>query len=80
MTVAAISFVTYVLAGFVRSPWICLPVGAVLVIGVLSGSPATRTKNAPRSNPDTTHPRPRKRGRGFFCAFLSPIRQTYEPL
>ena len=35
MTVAAISFVTYVLAGFVRSPWICLPVGAVLVIGVL---------------------------------------------
>ena len=35
MTVAAISFVTYILAGFVRSPWICLPVGAVLVIGVL---------------------------------------------
>ncbi len=35
LTVAAISFVTYILAGFVRSAWICLPVGAVLVLAVL---------------------------------------------
>jgi Na+/H+ antiporter NhaC len=35
MTVAAISFLVYILAGFVKSPWVCLPVGAVIVIGLL---------------------------------------------
>ena len=35
ITVVAISFVCFVLAGFVRNPWICLAVGAVLVIGAL---------------------------------------------
>lgn len=35
ITVAAISFVVYILAGFVQSPWICLPVGAVLLVGFL---------------------------------------------
>ena len=34
--VAAISFLVYILAGFVQSAWICLPVGIVLVIGTLS--------------------------------------------
>lgn len=35
MSVAAISFLVYLLAGFVKSAWICLPVGAVLVIAFL---------------------------------------------
>lgn len=35
ITVAAISFVTYIVAGFVQNPWISLAVGAVLTIGVL---------------------------------------------
>lgn len=35
ITVAAISFLVYILAGFVQSPWICLPVGAVLLVGFL---------------------------------------------
>lgn len=34
-SVAVISFLVYLLAGFVRSAWICLPVGAALVIGFL---------------------------------------------
>ena len=32
---AAVSFVTYIVAGFVRSAWIALPVGIVLMIVVL---------------------------------------------
>ncbi len=48
MTVAAISFVTYILAGFVRSPWICLPVGAVLVIAVLLVSRRADKRRAAR--------------------------------
>ncbi len=35
ITVAGISFLVYLLAGFVRTPWVCLPVGAALVIGFL---------------------------------------------
>lgn len=35
ITVAAISFLVYILAGFVQSPWICLPVGIVLLVGFL---------------------------------------------
>lgn len=35
ITVAAISFVVYILAGFCKSAWICLPVGMVLVLGLL---------------------------------------------
>ncbi len=35
VTVAAISFVMYIFAGFVRHAWICLPIGAALVIGFL---------------------------------------------
>ena len=36
ITVAAVSFVTYIVAGFVQSAWIALPVGAVLMIGVIA--------------------------------------------
>ena len=35
MTVAAASFVTYVIAGFVQNAWICLPIGIVLMTGTL---------------------------------------------
>ncbi len=35
ITVAAISFVTYILAGFVPNVWICLPVGIVLTVATL---------------------------------------------
>ena len=35
ITVAAVSFVTYVIAGFVQNALICLPIGIVLMIGTL---------------------------------------------
>ncbi len=35
LVVAVISFVTYIVAGFVQSAWIALPVGIVLTIGTL---------------------------------------------
>jgi len=35
MTVAAVSFVTYIIAGFARSALIALPAGIVLMIGTL---------------------------------------------
>ena len=35
ITVAAVSFVTYVIAGFVQNAFICLPIGIVLMIGTL---------------------------------------------
>ena len=33
--VAAVSFVTYIIAGFVRTAWIVLPIGMVLLVGSL---------------------------------------------
>lgn len=35
MTVAAVSFVTYAVAGFVQNAWICLPIGIILMTGTL---------------------------------------------
>ena len=35
ITVAAVSFVTYIVAGFTKSAWISLPIGAALLIGAL---------------------------------------------
>ena len=35
ITVAAVSFVTYIIAGFVKNPVVCLAVGIVLMIGTL---------------------------------------------
>ena len=35
ITVAVISFVCFVIAGFVQNPWITLSVGAVAVVGTL---------------------------------------------
>ena len=36
VTCAAVSFVTYIIAGFVQNPFICLPVGILLMIGTLA--------------------------------------------
>lgn len=35
ITVAAVSFVTYAIAGFVQNAFICLPIGIVLMVGTL---------------------------------------------
>ena len=35
VTAAAVSFVTYIVAGFVQTPWIALPVGVLLMTGTL---------------------------------------------
>lgn len=35
VTAAAVSFVTYIVAGFVQTAWIALPVGIVLMLGVI---------------------------------------------
>ena len=35
VTVAAVSFVTYAIAGFIRNPFICLPIGIALMVGTL---------------------------------------------
>ncbi|MEZ3436305.1 MAG: Na+/H+ antiporter NhaC family protein [Lachnospiraceae bacterium] len=35
VTVAAVSFVTYAIAGFIRNPFICLPIGVALMVGTL---------------------------------------------
>lgn len=35
VSVAAISFITYIVAGFVRSAWVSLPIGVVLTLGYL---------------------------------------------
>ena len=35
ITVAVVSFITYIIAGFVQTAWIALPIGIVLMLGVL---------------------------------------------
>lgn len=35
LTAAVVSFVTYVITGFVQNVWICLPLGIVLMVGTL---------------------------------------------
>ncbi len=35
ITVAAVSFVTYIVAGFVPNALVCLPIGAALTLGAL---------------------------------------------
>lgn len=36
VTCAGVSFVTYIVAGFVQNPWISLPVGIVLMVGTMA--------------------------------------------
>ena len=35
ITVAAVTFVNYIIAGFVQNAFICLPIGIVLMIGTI---------------------------------------------
>lgn len=35
LSVAVITFITYVIAGYVQSPWVCLPIGMLLVVAYL---------------------------------------------
>lgn len=35
ITVAGISFVMFILAGFIQNAWICLPIGIVLTLATL---------------------------------------------
>ncbi len=37
LTAAAVSFVTYIIAGFVQNPWIPLPIGILLILACLFG-------------------------------------------
>jgi Na+/H+ antiporter NhaC len=47
ITVAAISFVMFLIAGFVPNAWVCLPIGTVLTVGTLVViKMATKNKNA----------------------------------
>ena len=46
ITVAAVSFVTYLLAGFVQNAWITLPIGLALLIIVLLIIRGTQTNRA----------------------------------
>ena len=47
VSVAVISFVTYLVAGFVRSAWIALPVGLLLLLGFLTAAKVlTREKTS----------------------------------
>lgn len=45
ITVAAVTFVTYIIAGFAQSAWISLPIGIILMIGVLFGIKVITQKN-----------------------------------
>ena len=46
MTVAGVSFVTYILAGFVPNAWVTLPVGILLMVGTLLVIRAAGNKKA----------------------------------
>lgn len=42
---AAVSFVTYIIAGFVQNPWIPLPIGIILILACLFGIKASQKNN-----------------------------------
>ena len=54
LTVAAISFVMYIFAGFVQNAWICLPVGVALTLGVVVGLKLLSDKRAEKAAANTT--------------------------
>lgn len=35
LSVAVVSFLSYILAGYIRNPWVCLPIGMLLIAGFL---------------------------------------------
>ncbi len=37
VTAAVVSFITYIIAGFVQTAWIALPIGILLMLGVVFG-------------------------------------------
>lgn len=53
LTVAAISFVMYIFAGFVQNAWICLPVGIVLTVGSVLVIRLVENKLAAKKQPET---------------------------
>ena len=46
ITVAAVCFVNYIFAGFIQNAWICLAIGAVMIVAVLFVIKAVTTKKA----------------------------------
>ncbi len=46
LTAAGVSFVTYLIAGFVKSAWICLPIGFVILLATLFIIKAATAKKA----------------------------------
>ena len=36
VTCAVVSFVAYIIAGFVQNPFICLPIGIIMMVGTLA--------------------------------------------
>lgn len=46
MLVAGVSFVTYIIAGFIPNAWVCLPIGIVLMLSVLFVIRAVQKKRA----------------------------------
>ena len=47
VTVAALSFVMFIISGFVQQIWICLPLGIVLTVGTLFVIKMIVNKKAP---------------------------------
>lgn len=42
---AAVSFITYIIAGFVQNPWIPLPIGVILILACLFGIKTSQKNN-----------------------------------
>lgn len=45
LTAAGVSFVTYIIAGFVQNPWIPLPIGVILILACLFGIKTSQKNN-----------------------------------
>ncbi len=53
LTVAAISFVMYIIAGFVQNAWICLPIGVAMTVGTVIVMKLISDKNAEKAETKT---------------------------
>jgi Na+/H+ antiporter NhaC len=54
LTVAAISFVMYIIAGFVQNAWICLPIGVALTVGTVFVLKLISDKRAAKADAQTS--------------------------
>ena len=63
MSVAAVSFVMFALAGFIQNALICLPIGIVLTLGML----VVLKKTVGKSVKDVARP-PRRQARGVVLS------------